>query len=97
MLFSLATSPYKDSIKFALVQQITILLLSAGVLDGGDMFSICLIPFLAFWTCVFLIRLRRPETPSRFDLLFIKWSYIPLCVATFFLVHWFWRLRGFRL
>jgi len=94
MFFTLAPSPYKDGVKLALAQQITILILTAGVLDGGDLFSICLIPFLAFWACVFLIRQRRPDTPTKFDLFFIKWSYMPLCVAAFFLVHLFWRLRG---
>jgi len=53
MFFALASSPYKDAIKFALVQQITILILTAGVLDGGDMSAICLIPFLAFWPAFF--------------------------------------------
>jgi hypothetical protein len=96
MFFTLAPSPYKDAIKLALVQQVTILLMSAGVLDGGDMFAICLIAFVAFWAWALLVRHRRPQTPTKFDLLFVKWSYIPLCVATFFLVHWFWSLRGLR-
>jgi len=96
MFFTLARSPYKDAIKLALAQQITILILTVGVLDGGDLFSICLIPFIAFWAGVFLVRRHRPETPSKLDLIAIKWTYIPLCVATFYLVHWFWKLRGLR-
>ncbi len=94
MLFTLAPSPYKDALKLAFVEQIAILILSAGVLDGGDIFNICLIPLIAFWVGVFFIRRHRPEAPTKFDVFMIKWGYIPLCIVTFFLVHWFWRLRG---
>ena len=94
MFFTLAASPYKDAIKLALAQQIPILILSAGVLDGGDFFRICLIPFIAFWVGVFFIRRRRPETPTKLDIIIIQWSYMPLCVLTFFLVDVFWKLRG---
>ena len=94
MLFTLAPSPYKDAIKLALAQQIPILILTAGILDGGDFFRICLIPFIAFWVCLFLVQRRRPGAPTKLDVILIKWSYIPLCFATFFLVQWFWKLRG---
>lgn len=94
MSFTLAPPLYKDAIKLALAQQIPILLLTAGILDGGDLFHICLIPSVAFWVCLLLARWRRPEAPTKLDVILIKWSYVPLCVATFFLVHWFWRLRG---
>jgi hypothetical protein len=94
MFFTLAPSPYRDPLKLALTQQIPILILSAGVLDGGDLFRICLIAFLAFWVGAFLIRHRRPETPTKLDVVVIKWSYIPLGIMTFVLVHWFWKLRG---
>jgi hypothetical protein len=94
MFFILASSLHKPAIKSALLQQGVILVLAAGILDGGDIFSICLIALVAFWTGVFLIRRRRPQTPTRIDLFMIRGSYIPLCVIAFFLVHWFWRLRG---
>jgi hypothetical protein len=94
MLFTLAPSPYKAAIKLAVAQQIPILVLSSCILDGGDIFSICLIPFIAFWVGVWLIRHRRPQTPTRIELFAIRWSYFPLCVMTFFLVDWFWKLRG---
>lgn len=93
MFVPLARSPYKDPLKLALAQQITILILSAGVLDGGDLFRICLIPFLAFWVGVLFIRHHRPETPTKLDIIVITWSYTPLCILTLFLVHWFWKLR----
>lgn len=94
MFFTLASSPHKPAIKSALLQQVIILILAASILDGGDLFSICLIALVAFWAGVILIRRRRPQTPTRIDLFMIRGSYIPLCVITFFLVDWFWRLRG---
>ena len=90
----LAPSPYKESLKAALIQQGIVMLLTAGILDGGDVFAIWLIAVLAFWVGVWLVRRNRPTAPSKVDLLFIHWSYLPLCVMTFFLVHCFWRLRG---
>jgi hypothetical protein len=96
MFFTLAHSPFKAAIKVALAQQIPILLLSSCILDGGDIFMICLIPFFAFWVGVCLIRSRRPLTPTKFDLFLIQWSYAPLCLISFWLVHWFWKVRGIR-
>ena len=90
----LAPSPYKESLKAAIIQQGIVLLLAAGILDGGDVFAICLIAVVAFWVGVWLVRRHRPTAPSRLDLVFIHWGYMPLCVMTFFLVHCFWRLRG---
>ena len=94
MFSTFAPAPYRDAIKLALAQQIPILVLTLGILDGGDIFRICLIAFIAFWTCLVLVQRRRPEAPTRLDLTLIKWSYMPLCVGTFFLVHLFWKLRG---
>lgn len=94
MVTILAPSPYKESIKSALVQQGFVLVLAACIIDGGDIFKICFIAFIAFWVGVFLVRRRRPQTPTKLDLIFIRGSYLPLCAVTFFLVHFFWRLRG---
>ena len=52
----LAPSPYKESLKAAIIQQGIVLLLAAGILDGGDVFAICLMAVVAFWVGVWLVR-----------------------------------------
>jgi len=80
--------------KIALAQQGTVLVMASMILDGGDIFSICLIAFIAFWAVVGLIRWHRPHKPTKLDLIFIRASYLPLCILAFFLVDYFWKRRG---
>jgi hypothetical protein len=87
-------SPYRGAIKLALAQQCTVLVLASMILDGGDIFNICLIAFIAFWAVVGFIRWRRPHAPTKLDLIFIQASYLLLCILTFFLVNFFWKGRG---
>ncbi len=94
MATTTALSPYREAIKSALLQQGIVLVFTAGILDGGDLFRICLIALIAFWTGVGLIRRHRPKSPTRLDLILIRGSYLMLCILAFFLVHVSWRLRG---
>jgi hypothetical protein len=96
MRIDIAVPPYTAAIRSALAQQLVVLLVGTLVLDGGDVFRVSLIAFLAFWVAAFAIRLRRGLAPTRFDLLFIHRGYVPLCVLAFLLVHFFWRLRAFQ-
>ena len=88
-------SPYRHATKSALVQQVLILILAGMILDGGDVFQICIAALLAFWGGVAVIRWRRPRTPTRLDLILIKSGYVVLCVVTFLAVHFAWYLRGY--
>ena len=87
-------STFRATFKSALAQQGVVLVLAAANLDGGDLFAICMIAFVAFWVGVYLVRRHRPGTAAKLDLVLIQVSYVPLCVLTFFLVHGFWKLRG---
>ena len=64
--------------------------------DGGDMLNICPWALLAFWCCVAVIRWRRPQSPSKLDLVLIEGGYLALCVVAFLAVHLAWYLRGYR-
>ena len=90
----LASSPYREALKSALVQQGIVLFIAAGILDGGDILATCLIAFIGFWVGFHLVRHHRPQTPTKLDLIIVHGSYIPLCILVLFLVHCFWLLRG---
>jgi hypothetical protein len=93
--YNFATTPLPESARFALIQQAIVLVLSAGMLDGGELAQICFYAFVAFWGGTGVLVARRGATITRADILLIRWSYIPLCIGSFFLTHWIWNLRGF--
>ncbi len=86
---------YEGAKTFALVQQSIVLLLSSLVLDGGDVFHACLVALLAFWVGAIIIGVRRPQTPTRCDLVVIRYGYIPLCILFYRSMQYIWRLKGF--
>jgi hypothetical protein len=88
-------SPYRHATRSALVQQALILVLAGMILDGGDVLQICLAALLAFWAGVAFIRWRRPQAPTKLDLVLIEGGYLAICVVTFFAVHFAWYLRGY--
>ena len=73
---------FRDAIVFTLVQQLPLLLLSAMILDGGLVFKRVAIASLAFWILTLIIMLRRGRNIAKSDLLFIKWGYLPILLAT---------------
>jgi hypothetical protein len=85
---------YKSAKSFVLIQQAVVLLLAGMNLDGGDAFHFCLVALLAFWVGAVIICVRRPQTPTRSDLLFIRFGYLPLCILTGFFTMSFWRWKG---
>jgi hypothetical protein len=72
-------SIYRTAIVSSIIWQVTILILSALVLDGGRVFHICVVASTAFWPMTALITFRRPTSPTTIDLLAIRWGY-PLMV-----------------
>jgi len=88
------TAPYRRVIRSALTQQAFILVLAGMILDGGVVAEICLFAAVAFWVGVALIRFRRP-VPTKVDLVLIEGGYIVLCLISFFLAQWIWRLREY--
>jgi hypothetical protein len=75
-------SPIRTSVCF----QIPILLLGVLCLDGGELFSRCLVAFAAFWSGTILILFRRPRNASKLDLEVIRFGYPLLFLLSLFLV-----------
>jgi hypothetical protein len=90
---NLANTPVPNWAQFALLQQIIVMVLAGLMLDGGALAQICFYALVAYWGSAMTIVVRR-QAPTRIDVLWLKWSYIPLCCASFYLSQWIWRLRG---
>lgn len=85
-----ASSPisarYWSAIRTSICFQIPILLLGALCLDGGELFSRCLVALAAFWCGTILILFRRPRNPTKLDLEVIRFGYPLLFVLALFFV-----------
>lgn len=71
-----------------------LLVLSAMILDTGEAFFASFYAVVGFWSGVLLIVLRRPQTPTRVDIQFIRFGSLPAIVASGLLSPWIWHLRG---
>lgn len=71
---------YRDATRFALCLQFPIAMLSLLLLDGGTAARVFGIAMSGFWTGAGLIACRRPWNPTRYDLLFWKWGFLPCLV-----------------
>ena len=72
----------RDAIIFPVVQQLSLLLLSAMLLDGGLVFRRVSIASVAFWMLALIIMIRRGQDVTGSDVLLVKWGYIPILLAT---------------
>src|SRR5438876_788619 len=95
MLAQPTSSPEREALKLACLEQAIILPMAALILDGGGIFLISLFAFVSFWGGVFLVRHHHARTLTKLDLFLFRWGYFLLCVASFFLAQWIWKLRGY--
>jgi hypothetical protein len=52
------------------------------LLDGGVRKTGCTIALVGFWAGVVLILLRRPHSPTRVDLIYIRFAVTPVVLST---------------
>jgi hypothetical protein len=71
---------YPPAVRAAYLQQVLAIVLSSVVLLS-QMGMIVATGSIGFWVGVVIIACRRPESPSKLDLLFIRCALIPLCVV----------------
>ena len=81
---------YKSAVIFAASQQAITGILSAMLLDGGVVLGIWCFTVLACWMGVVVIAIRRPLTPTRSDILFIEFGFIPLFIFACFVSFSLW-------
>jgi len=88
------SAEYVPSLTVALWIDGVLLVLTALLLDGGRTFGFFSVAALAHWGAIAVILLRRPASPSRFDLIVVRYG------ALFFwcIIMWFapvvWSIIG---
>jgi hypothetical protein len=85
---------YRPALFRCLWLQVALFILTAMVLDMGRLNHLCRYAIVGQWVGIFIVMGRRPLTPTRGDLLFIRWGIVPLLFATPWLADWVWLLIG---
>ena len=95
MAHSLPISPsYRKPVFEAICLQVLLGILSLLILDGGTTARICGIALVACWGGAAVLIWRRPQSPTRTDVVLLRFGYLPVVVIAFFLVHFIWTMRG---
>jgi|SRR5437868_1774438 hypothetical protein len=95
MSYSLSiSSNYLKPVFEAVALQALLGLFSMMNLDGGETARICGIALVAFWGGVSVLIWRDPQAPTRADIGFIRFGYLPVVVLAFVLVHFICHVRG---
>ena len=85
---------YWKALHVSLVLQGAIGFPAAIAIDGGFLFNIWWRAMAAYWGGFLLIRFRRPNAPTTFDLFLIRWGFAPLLFIAPLLSGVVWRLMG---
>src|ERR1035437_5743912 len=72
----------KVSMGFPIMQQVVVLFLGAGMLDGGQCFQIVGYAALAYWIGLGLVMVRRHGRLTRADKILIRWGYLMLVMVS---------------
>jgi len=79
-LNSPVSKKYVEQITAAVALQVAIYFLSALCMDCGYMKTTCSVATLGYWSGVALMIFRRPNAPTRGDLVMIRIGYLPAIV-----------------
>jgi hypothetical protein len=75
------SSAYRGAVMVAIVLQVVTTLLLLTILDGRTMARAGGAAMVGFWVGVGMVMLRRPRTPGRMDLLYVRWGYLILLIV----------------
>jgi hypothetical protein len=78
---------YRTATQTALALQIPIAVLCLLMLDGGQLARVCGIAMLGFWIVAAEIAVRRPWSPTKTDLWYWRWGFVPCFVLAGFVGH----------
>lgn len=88
------SSSYASAFRTGICLEAAMGILTALILDGGETFKFFGVALLAHWIGMILILWRRPLSPTKFDLSFIRIGIIPLLVASAAIGPSVWKLIG---
>jgi hypothetical protein len=86
------TPKYKDAARTALLIQVPLGIISVLMLDGGRTAKIFAITLGEYWLCAILFELCRPFSPTKLDLWFWRWGFIPCFVLADVVARYFGRI-----
>lgn len=75
---------FEAAFKVSGILQLFMLLLSAIMLDGGQLSRFMILSATAYWLAVFIIMVRRNGKATRLDQFLLKWGYPLAIVLTVF-------------
>jgi hypothetical protein len=84
---------YRRPILIGACFQVGFLFLGALTFDLGQMFQWALIATVAYWIVATLILLRRPQTPTSSDLVFLRSGFVIILPLTILLTSFIWSWR----
>ena len=94
MNYSLPISAsYRSAIWTAVKIQLVVTVICGFVTDQtlARLFGVALV---AFWVAAAVLILRRPQSPSAFDLWFVRFGFLAVSVVSVVLTPLIWHLRG---
>ena len=88
------SSVYWPTTKAALLQQGIIFILAALILDGGLTFHMAVIAFVAYWSALGIIVARRPSSPTRIDILLVRYGFLLVFLIVVTAGPFVWKAMG---
>ena len=78
MKLSSLSTDYRNAVRVAAVVQVVMGLFISRSIDAGVSFELWWRAVVAFWGVFIVMILRRPYTPTKVDLILVRWGFIPL-------------------
>jgi TatA/E family protein of Tat protein translocase len=85
---------YWPALRFGILVQAVLGILTALILDMGQSFAVLKIAFLSHWLGIFLLWARRPISPTKTDILFVRWGTPLLMMAIGLIAPLIWEIIG---
>jgi hypothetical protein len=85
---------YRPPIRFGIISAMVFMVLPILALDMGQCLTVYICALAAYLALLPIILLRHRSTPTKFDLLAIKWAFVILFLFGILLFPLVWRFRG---
>jgi hypothetical protein len=85
---------YWPALGFGILVQAILGILSALMLDLGETLNIFQVAFVGHWAGMLFILVRRPLSPTKTDIVFIRWGTPLLMLATVLIARQVWNVIG---
>jgi len=95
MNLSVSISPrYRDPILLGAVLQAGFLLFGLLAFDSGQLLQWTLFAAVIYWIMAALIVSRRPQTPTKWDLIFLRSGFVIILPVSILATSLVWSWRG---